>query len=348
MTRRSATLSVAGALIVALLAVATLLPVPYVIYSPGWLEDTLGERDGVPVVQIGDQVEHYETDGTLELTTVAVTSADAELDLLSVLNAWLDADRAVVPRHVVYRDGETAEESREQSARQLARSQETAKVAALRELGHEVSEQIVVTIVFDDTPADGVLEPGDIILSVDGTDVGSPEEVAGIVTDRQPGDTVDLGIRRGGEEQTVTADTTPAEDDGRPVVGFQPDWGYELPVDISIAIDERIGGPSAGMIFALAIYDRMTEESLIEGRHIAGSGEITGNDEVGSVGGIAQKIAASNQAGAELFLTPVGTCGEVADANNGDMHVAPVETLTEAIDTIEALTDGDVADLPTC
>lgn len=348
MTRRSVTLSVAGALIVALIAIASLLPVPYVVYSPGPLEDTLGEWNGEPVIQIEDGVDTYQTSGELDLTTVGVTSADTKLDLLTVLRAWLDSDRAVVPRGTVYREDETADEAREQSALQLARSQETAKVAALRQLGHTVPERIVVTTVFENTPAEGVLVPGDIILAVDGTKVSDPEEVAEIVTDREPGDEVDFLIRRDEKEMSVTAETMADEEDGRPVVGFQPAWGYDPPVEVSIGIDERIGGPSAGMIFALAIYDTLTEEPLVDGAHIAGTGEISGEGEVGPIGGIQQKIAAASDAGTELFLAPQANCEEVIGADGGDMRIVPVETLPEAIEAIEAYNDGGGAQLPTC
>ncbi|NED97207.1 PDZ domain-containing protein [Phytoactinopolyspora alkaliphila] len=348
MTRRSVTLSVSGALIVALIAIASLLPVPYVVYSPGPLEDTLGEWNGAPVVQVDGGVETFEAEGTLELTTVGVTSADTKLDLLTVLRAWMDADRAVVPRDTVYREDETAEESREQSARQLARSQETAKVAALRHLGYEVDEQILVVTVFDGSPADGLLEPGDIITSVDGVKAASPAEVADIVVDREPGDPVEFGIRRDDDDMVVTVETEPAEDDGRPVVGIGPDWGYEMPVEITIGIDERIGGPSAGMIFALAIYDTLTEEPLVDGAHVAGTGEISGEGEIGPIGGIQQKIAAAEEAGVELFLAPLSNCDEASSADSGDMQVVPVETLEDAIEAVDTYTDGDGSSLPRC
>ncbi|NEE04146.1 YlbL family protein [Phytoactinopolyspora halotolerans] len=352
MTRRSVSLMVSGALIIMLVAVAAQLPVPYVVYSPGPVVDTLAQLetdDGeeIPVVQI-DGADTYPVEGELDLTTVGVTSADTELDILTVLRAWLDDDRAVVPRSTVYEDDETAEESREQSAQQLSRSQETAKVAALRELGYEVPQQVVIATVFEGTPAEGALEPGDIIVSVDGTPIASPDEVAEMIREREPGDTVEIGIRRDGEEMTVTPETEAAEDGGHPVVGFGVDWGYELPVDITITIDDAIGGPSAGMIFALAIYDTMTEEPLIEGTHIAGTGEITGDGEVGPIGGIQQKIAAASDDGAELFLAPVRNCSDAVSANNGDMQVVPVENLADAIDAIETYTEGDPADLATC
>src|SRR5690625_1488588 len=158
MTRRTATLTISAVIVVALLAVASLLPVPYVVYSPGPVEDTLGEWEGSAVVQV-EGAEVYPTDGQLDLTTVGVTPADAEIDLMTALQGWMDSSRAVVPREIVYPPGTTAEESRQQNAQMLARSQETAKVAALTALGYDVPADLIqVDQVLDDSPADGVLE----------------------------------------------------------------------------------------------------------------------------------------------------------------------------------------------
>ncbi|PSL06631.1 PDZ domain-containing protein [Haloactinopolyspora alba] len=347
MTRRSATLAVAGALIVALVAVASLLNVPYVVYSPGPVEDTLGTWDGDQVVQI-DGAETYETEGELDLTTVGVTSADAELDLLTALRAWADPDRAVVPRELVYPEGTTAEESRQRNAAMLAGSEQNAEVAALRKLGYEVPTKVLVDSVLEDAPADGVLQPGDVIVRVDGTRVTGRQDVVDAITAHEPGETVEMVIGRDGQKLTETVETTAAEDDGRALVGFTPVPGYDLPVDISIGIDERIGGPSAGMIFAVAIYDTMTPGALLDGRHIAGTGEISAEGDVGPIGGIQQKIAAASDDGAQLFLAPEGNCDEAVDANNGDMRVVPVGTLDEAVSTIEAFVDGQTGDLRSC
>lgn len=347
MTRRSATLAVAGALIVALVAVASLLPLPYVVYSPGPVEDTLGEWNGEPVIQI-DGAETYDTEGTLDLTTVGVTSADAELDLLTALRAWADPDRAVVPRELVYPEGTTAEESRQQNAAMLAGSQQNAEVAALRLLGHDIPTNVMVDGVLEDSPAEGVLQPGDVVLSVDGTAVTEPAEVVEEVTAHEAGEAVDFVINRDGQRIEETIETMAAEDDGRALVGFTPVPGFELPIEIEIAIDERIGGPSAGMIFAVAIYDTLTPGQLLEGQHIAGTGEITVDGEVTPIGGIQQKIAAASNDGAELFLAPEANCDEVSGANNGDMRVVPIGTLDEAISTIEAFVDGNTDGLASC
>lgn len=347
MTRRSATLAVAGALIVALIAVASLLSLPYVVYSPGPVEDTLGEWNGSPVVQIeGARV--YPTEGELDLTTVGVTSAEVELDLLTALRAWIDPDRAVVPRELVYPEGTTAEQSRQQNAAMLVSSQENAKVAALRELDYDVTERVVVDAVLEGAPADGVLAPGDVVVSVDGRAVSQPEDVVDAVTAHEPGETVTFVLQRDDIELTEQVETIAAEDDGRAVVGFTPVPGFDLPIEIDIGIDERIGGPSAGMIFAVAIYDSMTPGALLDGQHVAGTGEISPDGEVRPIGGIQQKIAAAADDGARLFLAPAANCEEAAGGNNGDMLVVPVATLTESIAAIESFVAGDVDELATC
>lgn len=347
MTRRSATLAVAGALIVALVAVASFFNLPYVVYSPGPVEDTLGEWNGQQVIQV-EGADTFPTEGVLDLTTVGVTSADAELDLLTALRAWLDPDRAVVPREIVYPEGTTAEQSRQQNAAMLADSQQNAEVAALRKLGYDVPEKVVVDAVVEGAPADGVLEPGDVVVSVDGTPVAAPEDVVDAVTAHEPGETVQFVVDRDGEQLTEDITTIAADDDGRALVGFQPTPGFDLPVDIQIGIDERIGGPSAGMIFAVAIYDTLTPGALLDGKHIAGTGEITPDGEVGPIGGIQQKIAAANHDGAELFLAPATNCDEAVEGNNGDMRVVPIETLDDAVSTIESFVAGDTDDLPSC
>lgn len=348
MTRRSATLAVAGALLVALVAVAALFPVPYVVFSPGPMEDVLGEVDGTPVITV-EGGETYPTDGVLDLTTVGVTSADRDLDLLSAFRAWADPDRAVLPRRLVYPEGTTSEESREINAALLDRSEESAKVAALRKTGAEVPERPVVEAVIDDSPADGVLEPGDLVLAVDGLAMTEPAEVSAAVQDRAPGDPVELTVLRDGEERSETVVTAPAPDDPElPVVGIQVGTGYELPVQVDITIDERIGGPSAGLVFALAIYDKLTPGALLGGRHVAGTGEITSDGEVGSIGGIQQKIAAAGENGADVFLAPIDNCADAVGADARDMLVVPVATLDDAVSVVESLAAGDEETLPGC
>lgn len=347
MSRRVTTLAVAGTLLIALVAAASLFPVPYVVYSPGPVEDTLGEWEGEPVIEIHG-AETYPTSGVLDLTTVGVTPADRKLDLLRVLQAWVDPDRTVVPRELVYPDDVTAEEARKENAQLLERSQESAKVATLRELGFDVPEVVVVDSVLDGAPADGVLVPGDVVISVDGAPIATPEDVVEAVTAHEPGETVEFVVERDGSRRTETVGSQAAEDDGRTIVGFSPTIGYEYPVQIDVNIDDRIGGPSAGTVFALAIYDTLTPGALLDGMHVAGTGAISPDGEVSPIGGIQQKIAAASEEGATLFLAPAGNCDEAAAADPGDMRVVRIETLDDAIGALETAAAGDTSSLPSC
>jgi PDZ domain-containing protein len=347
MSRRVTTLAVAGTLLIALVAAASLFPVPYVVYSPGPVEDTLGEWEGEPVIEIHG-AETYPTSGVLDLTTVGVTPADRKLDLLRALQAWVDPDRTVVPRELVYPDDVTAEEAREENAQLLERSQESAKVATLRELGFDVPEVVVVDSVLDGAPADGVLVPGDVVISVDGAPIATPEDVVEAVTAHEPGETVEFVVERDGSRRTETVGSQAAEDDGRTIVGFSPTIGYEYPVQIDVNIDDRIGGPSAGTVFALAIYDTLTPGALLDGMHVAGTGAISPDGEVSPIGGIQQKIAAASEEGATLFLAPAGNCDEAAAADPGDMRVVRIETLDDAIGALETAAAGDTSSLPSC
>lgn len=346
MTRRSATLTAAGVAVVALLAVASLFSVPYVIYSPGPLEDTLGEYEGKAVVQV-DGAETYPTSGELDLTTVGVTPADRDVHMFEAIRAWLDSDRAVIPREIVYPEGTTADEAREVNRQMLQRSQEDAKAAALRELGYEVPETVVVDGLQEGAPADGVLEVGDVIVEVDGNEISEAQDVVDVITEHEPGDEVEFELERDGETLTVTAGTMAAEEDGRALVGFIPAQSFDFPVDIEIGIDERIGGPSAGMVFALAIVDTLTPGEMFDGEHVAGTGEISPTGDVGPIGGISQKIAAASSAGAGMFLAPVENCDEAVEANNRDMRIVPIDNLDDAVAAVEAFVDDEAA-LATC
>ena len=344
MSRRTTTLAVSGALLVVLVAAASLFPVPYVVYSPGPVEDTLGVWDGEPVIEISG-AETYPTEGVLDLTTVGVTPADRKLGLLGALQAWLDPDRTVLPRELVYPQDVTADEAREENAQLLERSQETAKVAALRELGLEVPEIVVVDTVVNGAPADGVLVPGDVVISVDGTPIKTPQDVV-VVTAHEPGDRIEFVVERDGVERTETVGSQAAEDDGRTIVGFSPSVGYEYPVQIDVNIDDRIGGPSAGMVFALAIYDTLTPGALLDGMHVAGTGIIGPDGEVGPIGGIRQKIAAASDDGATLFLAPADNCDEAAVSDPGQMRIVRIETLDDAIAAVESAAAGTWSPCP--
>ena len=345
MTQRTVAGILAIPLLVALWAVALTSGLPYVTYQPGVTVDVLGADDGREIVQVSGR-KTYRDGGELRMTTVYVTRPQSTVNLFEATSAWLSRDDAIVPYDAVYAPDETQEDSRTESAVEMVSSQDSAVAAALTELGIDVSPVTEVLNVSEDLPADGRLEVRDVLLEVDGRPVTSPDDVVEAVRAAPAGEPVEFRIRRGETERTVQV--TPEDVDGTPRVGITPGPGFDFPFDVSVEIDDSIGGPSAGLMFSLAIYDTLTPGSLTGDAVVAGTGTIDQEGEVGPIGGIPQKIAASREEGAELFLVPVGNCEEAEKAPRGDMRLAVVSTMHEAVEAIEAWTTDPDAPLPTC
>jgi Lon-like protease len=348
LSRRTATLSVAGALLAALVAVATLFPVPYVVYSPGPVRNTLGVYDGEQVIQV-DGHETFPTSGELALTTVGVTGADKKLGLVPALRAWVDPRYAVVPRELVYPEGVTSEEIKDQNRELMERSQENAKVAAMRLAGDQVRESVVIDAVVKGSPADGTLRAGDIVHTVDGSAISTPEQVGQAVRTHKPGETITLEVEREGEPTTVTVTSSNHPDDRNVAyIGITAAEGYDFPYEVEITLAPEIGGPSAGLMFSLGIYDTLTPGALTGGSQIAGTGTINAEGKVGGIGGIQQKIVAAADEGASAFLTPAANCPQALEARSNGMRIVKIGTLADAVDAVSKLADGQLGDLPRC
>ncbi len=350
-SRRTATLVVSGLLLAGLVAVAALLPVPYVVFRPGPLTDVLDEGDDGPVIVV-QGAPSYDTTGALKLTTVGVTPAGARMDLLTAMRAWIDSDRAVVPRDIVYPGDPTTEEARERNAAVFSSSQELATVAALRYLDFDVpaeADQVIVREVLEGGAAEGTLEPGDQILTVDGEQVTTPSDVVASVVAVEPGQTLTLDVVRDGTTSQVEVLTAESEvNEGQAAIGVIVGQAWDLPVEVDIDVPGDIGGSSAGLVFALGVVDTMTQQSLLDGLSVAGTGEISPDGDVGAISGVQQKIAGAREDGAELFLAPSANCASVVGADGGEMLVVPVDTLDEAVDVLEEVRAGDVDALPSC
>jgi PDZ domain-containing protein len=348
MTRRTASLLVAGLLLVALCAVAWLRPVPYVAMRPGPVEDTLGEVGGKPIVEISGQ-RTYPTQGRLDLTTVSVTAPTAELTLGDALVAWFDPQRALVPRDLYYPAEQSVKEAEHESAVAMASSQDSAVVAALSELGYQVPFRVVVHSVSKGAPAQGHLRVGDVITAVHGTPVEEAADVSALLQDVEPGQQATFTVRRDGRETEVRSPTTAAEDDpSRTLVGITIADDPQIPFYVSNKLGQRIGGPSAGLMFSLAIVDKLTPGALTGGEHIAGTGTITMNGQIGPIGGIGQKIAGADNAGASVFLVPSANCAEARKAQSNDLTLVRVPTLESAVDALHSLAHDPEASVPTC
>lgn len=342
--RLNATLT-AVMLLFVLFVAAAFLPLPYVTYSPGPTVDVLGEEDGQEVIRVSGH-QTFRDAGELRMTTVFVTPPDGKVTLLEALGAWLSTEEAIYPYAVQYPDGQTAEESDAESAIEMVSSQDSAIAAALRALGYRVRPVIEVLGVDDDFPAAGKLKVRDILVKIGDTTIRAPQDVVDAITGAQPGEPITFVVDRAGKETSV--DVTPREVDGTLRVGIRPGLGYDFPFQVNVDIDANIGGPSAGLMFSLGIYDTLTPGSLTEDGTVAGTGTITANGKVGPIGGIQQKIVAARDAGAGLFLVPAANCDEALGAPRGDMRLAKVTALADALTTVEAWADDHSAGLPTC
>ncbi|MGW8484296.1 YlbL family protein [Microbacterium sp. NPDC055903] len=345
------------ALVVALIAlvVLTFLPTPYVIQQPGPVYDTLGTAAGaddeqVPLIEI-EGAETFETAGSLNLTTVQVVgNRQRTPSWFELALAWTDRSRAVVPIEQVFPEGVTTEERDERNAVLMVDSQHEATAAALQELGYDTGASVEVVQIVEDSPAEGVLQAGDVITTIDGAAVVSGKQLRQAIQDAE-GAEVELGVQRAGEDMLVGLEPEKATaDDGTTtwLIGITLTTEYDFPIDITIQLD-NVGGPSAGMMFALGIIDQLTEGELTGGEDIAGTGTIESDGTVGPIGGIRQKLYGARDAGADYFLAPAANCDEVVGHVPDGLQVFSTATLEDSLGILDAIaSDGDLDALPTC
>lgn len=348
-------------MLIALLCAGVFIPVPYSEMSPGPTVNTLGNHDGEPVLQISGR-RTYATSGNLNMTTVRVTSADYRMNLVEAVYGWLAHDNKVVPHDTLYPDGKTEEQSTQENAEEFSQSQESAKVAALKELNIPVTSWVIVSTVVKDSPAEGKLHAGDVIKAVDDTAVKEPADVAKLVTKHKPGQKVVFTIVPAKEQaaaekahktatktEKITITTATSDDSGakRAIVGISAGTDHTFPFTIDIKLAD-VGGPSAGLMFSLGIYDKLTPGSLTGGKFVAGTGTIDDNGKVGPIGGIEMKTVGARDKGAQYFLTPAENCSAAAKDTPGGLRLVKVDTIKDALSALKDIRSGDTADLPKC
>ncbi len=340
---------IAGAFLVVVVVVASVVPVPYVALLPGPVYNTLGEVDGQQLISI-EGAPTYPTEGQLDLTTVLEHGGPSRpLSLVGALSGWIRPAVAVLPEELLYPPGVPAEQIDQQNTQDMIDSQQSATVAALRQAGVALTTTVVVQEVSSDGPSAGVLEAGDVVESVNGVKVTNPDELRAAISRVAPGEDVRLRIDRSGDEQTVKVTTQPSPDDPqRPVIGIIPRVGYSSDVTVDIQLD-NVGGPSAGLMFALGIYDQLTPGALTGGRHVAGTGTMDVDGSVGAIGGIQQKMRAARDDGATVFMVPPSNCAEAVAAAPSGLLLVKAKTLQSATRSLEKLDRvGDSAQLPKC
>jgi PDZ domain-containing protein len=338
MSRRSLTLLIASVGTAVAIAVSVLIPVPYVILGPGPTLNTLGkDSSGHPLITISGHAS-YPTSGHLNMVTVSYQGCQGDrFNIFTALVAWLNPHQAVVPEGEICPAGQTQKQTQRQDTQQMNSSQQSATAAALTELHIPYSTQVVVAQAEKGFPAYGVLKAGDVITKVDGQPVTSQAALTRMITAHPAGSTLTLTIVRGGQTRQVQVGTR--NSGGHPVMGVAITGRYTFPFQVKISVGD-IGGPSAGLMFALGIIDKLTKLDLTGGKFIAGTGEIEASGKVDAIGGIQQKMIGARNAGATVFLTPAANCADAKGAVPAGLRLVKVSTLNDAVTALEALKAG--------
>lgn len=351
MSRRALTLLIACLLVVGLGVMSVLLPVPYVILQPGPTTDMLAsakkaESKEEPITIKGHKT--YPTDGELHMVTVAYLGGPGQrLDVFSALRSWMNPQDAIVPREAIFPPEQSEQQTEEQIDQQMTDSQDTATAAALTQLKIDYTDVVSVAAVTKGKPADGRLRPGDVINSVDGKKVESSSAAAERIRAHKPGTEVRVAVTRKGQAQTVAMTTVESPDEpGTSIVGVTVQQKYQFPFDVSYSVGE-IGGPSAGLVFALSVIDKLTPGSLTGGRNIAVTGTIDPSGQVGPIGGVQQKVVGAAHDGAKFFLSPAANCRDAAGAAPDGVRVVRVDTLDGAMKALDTIRSGK-GTLPDC
>ena len=347
MKRRGWTVLV-GAVLVALMTWQALaMRVAYVGLGPGPTVDALGSvSDGSDEIElITTNVTPAESQGQLRLVTVRIHD---KLELGQALYYWLSDDYAVIPRQLQYPDDKSQEEIAAEQTQMWVNSQSAAETAALRALGHPVT--VTITEVAADSPNKDELRPGDVVTAVAGEEVTSQERMAELLDAANaaaPGDPIEMEVIRDDEDTAVTVTAKSNADDVVVLPGVTVKPEQDDPYDIQVhAEDLGIGGPSAGLIFALSMIDKAGGEDLTGGLVIAGTGEIDEDGNVGPIGGVAQKVVAARSDGATVFLTPADNCSAALGNVPDGLMLVKVNTLDDALGALRTLRDGGQP--PTC
>jgi PDZ domain-containing protein len=337
------TLLVGGVLFLVLFVLALTMPVPYVILSPGPTYNTLGTDDSGNTIIVIKGTATKKTTGHLNLTTVNVSTQ--QLTAFAALDGWLLHDEVVVPKSSIYPPGKSQKQVDTQNVKEFAQSQDSATAAAFCELGY--AKGFGVITVDPKGPSHGVLEPGDRLLSLNGKSISSTTAITGALESQTPGTTVTVSVTRAGKPATLNVRLTAPPKGGKGArLGITVADGCLAPFEVDLGLGNQIGGPSAGLMFALGIMDKVGKVDLTKGRFIAGTGTIDTDGAVGPIGGIALKMIAARHKGATVFLAPADNCSDVRGAIPKGLEVIKVDTLHSAVQDLLALQAG--GDVPHC
>lgn len=335
-------LTVLAVAIVWLLAAVT--PSPYSINAPGPVVNALGtypEFGGEAVVTISG-TETFTSDGELNVMSIAIYgSPDNRLSWLDVARAFFDARREIVPMTTYYPEGVSVEDRTEVSAILMRSSQQQAVAAALTYLDEELSTRLRIVEVRADGASHGLLLPDDRVLAVAGTAVSTMPELSEAMSSAlERASQIVVEVERAGRTVSATIEPKPLEAGGDPLLGITIASEFDFPYDVSMDLGD-IGGPSAGLIFALTVVELLTPDTLVGDLVVSGSGTIETDGSIGRIGGLPQKLHAAADVHSDLFLMAIENCEDLPRDIPGDFALAPVANLEEAIAAIELAQAGE-------
>ena len=320
-----------------LLTIATLLaPIPFVFFKPGVPDNVAGK-----IISIKD-AKTYPINGKLFITSILVTNPDSPVFGAETLVNWAIGPHVVLPKESVYPPIQPAKKIERDSRNEMESSKVTATAAALRYLGYDFDEVYYVSDIRDYSDAIKKLKIGDVITDIDGKKINQIEEIRTSYTNKSIGDPLLITVERKDKNGKVASVTTRVilvenldiEEKERPAIGILVGTSARFPIDVDFNLP-GVGGPSAGLIFAVGIVEKLTEEDLVRGRKIAGTGTISASGKVGGIGGIEEKMVGASRIGATIFIAPRENCPDIEHVPNG-LKVIPVSTLSEAIEALRA------------
>ena len=331
-------LAVASAIVIGM------MPAPYVIEKPGPVFNTTGsttvDKKSVPVISISS-AKTYPTSGTLDMLTVNVDGSPGyPPSWAEIASAWFDPSQAVVPMDEIYAPQETTEQSNKEGAAEMSDSQQEATAAAFS--AEHIKYQSVVSVdsTIKGSPAAAFLKAGDVLTTVNGKTFQNTDELHALIVANGTSRPMTLVYSRKGVSKTIQF--TPQKTSNGATLGVYITQKFTFPITVKIQLQD-VGGPSAGMMFALGIIDKLTPGALNGGQKIAGTGTITAGGTVGAIGGIRQKMYGARDAGARYFLAPASNCGGtdgVRDHIPSGLTVYATSTLAQSIAILKAIDTG--------
>ncbi len=311
---------------------------PYYVSKPGMAKEL------APIISVENG---YKDEGNFMLTTVRMGRAN----IYSYLEAKIRKYEEIYPVDLILNKKETEDEYNARQLHLMAGSKLNAIEVAYRKAKlpvHYKFKGIYVMQVLPGMPAEGKLQAGDRIFKVDGHEFSSSEKFIDYVGKKKAGEEITVTFLRNKEAKTAKVDLQPFKEDPKKIgigISLVDDKEIKVNPNVKVRTDE-IGGPSAGLMFSLEIYNQLTKEDLTKGYQIAGTGTIDVDGTVGPIGGIEQKIVAADKAGAEIFLAPnekgakdsnYKAAVKTARDIHTKMKIIPIDSFDQAVDYLEKL-----------